>query len=305
MVYLFSLGSAFFYGLAAVMQHREAVAAPSAAHLRIGLLVHLIRRPLWTAGIAADVSGFVLQAIALGQGPLTLVQPLLTGGLFFALIISALWDRRALRAREWGGSFALMVGLSLLLAVGSPTAGNATVASHSWVIAALLCGAGIVVLVLASRRASQVVRPALLAMAAAIAFSASDALVKSAVDVLQAHGVWEVLDGWYLYGLIGIGVVGAVLVQSAFQSGPLTSSLPALSAVEPVASTIVGIILFAETFATSPGAIAAEVIAAALVLLAVWLLGTSPVVTGAYATQPQPDLEPQADPQPQPQPGPE
>lgn len=294
MVYLFSTAAAFFFGLAAVMQHREAVAAPGGTHLRIGLLVHLIRRPLWTAGIVADAAGFVLQAIALGQGPLTLVQPLLTAGLLFALIISAVWDRRGLRSREWAGCLALMLGLSLLLAVGSPTAGNPTVASHRWVIVAVLCGAGILALVLASRRATSLVRPALLAIAAAVSFAASDALVKSAVDVLQAHGLWAVLRGWYVYGLIGIGLLGAVLVQSAFQAGPLTSSLPALTAVEPVASIVVGIILFAETFAATPGAIAGEVVAAAFMLVAIWLLGTSPAVASAYRdpapapSQPQP-----------------
>src|SRR5579872_6859181 len=275
------------------MQHREAVAAPGAHHLRLGLLVHLVRRPLWTAGIVADAAGFVLQATALGRGPLTLVQPLLTGGLFFALVISALWDRRGLSGKEWGGAAALMVGLSLLLVVGSPTAGRSTVAFHRWVIAGGRCGVGVVILVLFSRRTSTVLRPALLALAAAISFAAGDALVKSAVDVLQARGVWEVIDGWYVYGLIGVGLLGTVLVQSAFQAGPLTSSLPALTAVEPIASSIVGIILFAEAFATSPGAIAVEVIAAAMVLVAVWLLGTSPVVTGAYAGQPCPRSEPQ------------
>lgn len=293
MVYLLSVGAAFFYGLAAVMQHREAVAAPSGRHLRLGLLVHLVRRPLWTAGIAADTAGFVLQATALGQGPLTLVQPLLTGGLFFALIISALWDRRALSGKEWAGSGALTVGLGLLLAVGSPTAGRSTVPFNRWVIAGGLSAAGVVVLLATSRRAGRRLRPALLAIGAAISFAASDALVKSAVDVLQAHGFWEVLDGWYVYVLIGVGLLGAVLVQSAFQAGPLNSSLPALTAVEPVASSVIGIILFAETFATAPGAIAVELIAAGLVLAAVWLLGTSPVVTGAY--QPQPEARAQSE----------
>jgi drug/metabolite transporter (DMT)-like permease len=283
MVYLFAVGAAFFYGLAAVMQHREAAAAPHGHNLRIGLLVHLVRRPLWAAGIAADVAGFALQAAALGRGPLTLVQPLLTGGLFFALILSAVWDWRGLSRKEWAGAIALMVGLGLLLAVGAPTAGRAIVPFRRWIVAGGFVGAGVLVLLVASRGAGPRVRPALLAVAAAMTFAASDALTKSAVDLFQAHGLWEVLDGWYLYALIGVALLGTLLVQSAFQSGPLASSLPALTAVEPVASSIVGVILFAETFSTHPIDLAIEVFSIGLALVAVWILGTSPVVTGAYA----------------------
>ena len=59
MVYVLSVVSAFFYGLAAVMQHREAAAAPKDQHMRLGLLVHLVQRPLWAAGIVADLAAFV------------------------------------------------------------------------------------------------------------------------------------------------------------------------------------------------------------------------------------------------------
>jgi drug/metabolite transporter (DMT)-like permease len=289
MVYVFAIAAAFFYGLASVMQHREAVAAPQGHSLRFGLLMHLVRRPLWTAGIAADAAGFVLQAIALGRGPLTLVQPILTAGLLFALVFSALWDRRMLAAKELLAALALMGGLGLLVAVGSPSAGRATVPFHRWIVAGGLVGAGGLVLVLVSRRASVRLKPALLAIAAATTFAASDALIKSTVDVLQAHGIWEVIDGWYVYGLVGVALVGTLLVQSAFQAGPLSSSLPALTAVEPIASSIVGVILFAEALRSDPVAISLEVVAAALALFGIWVLGRSPSVTGA-AREPAPPL---------------
>src|SRR5438105_5191800 len=41
MVYILGVSSAFFYGLASVLQHREASAAPQAQSLRFGLLTHL------------------------------------------------------------------------------------------------------------------------------------------------------------------------------------------------------------------------------------------------------------------------
>ena len=78
MVYVLGVLSAFFYGLASVLQHREASAAPQGQSLRLGLLAHLLKRPMWAAGIAADAAAFVLQGSALSRGPLVLVQPLLT-----------------------------------------------------------------------------------------------------------------------------------------------------------------------------------------------------------------------------------
>ncbi|HEU5002388.1 MAG TPA: DMT family transporter [Actinomycetota bacterium] len=283
MVYVLSVVSAFFYGVAAVMQHREAASAPGEQHMRFGLLVHLVKRPVWAAGIVADVIAFLFQALALGQGPLTLVQPLLTAGLLFALVLAAAWDRRRLTGFELLAALALMTGLTLFLIAASPSPGRATVSFRRWWIAGVLVGVGVAVLVGWARRISGRAarwRPALLGIAASLTFAISDALIKSGIDVLHAHGLVELLDTWYLYALAGLAVLGALLVQSAFQAGPLAMSLPALTAVEPVASSGVGVILFAETLRTSPGALAGELVAAALSLFGIWVLGRSPTVTG-------------------------
>src|SRR5437879_7750313 len=78
-------------------------------------------------------------------------------------------------------------------------------------------------------------------------------------------------------------MVGLLLVQSAFQAGPLRLSLPALTAVEPVASSAVGVILFSEHIRSDPVALAYEALAAALVVFGIWVLGRSPTVTGSQS----------------------
>jgi drug/metabolite transporter (DMT)-like permease len=290
MVYAFSIAAAFFYGLAAVMQHRAAAAAPADESMRLGLLVRLVRKPLWTAGIAADAVAFVLQAAALGRGPLTLVQPLLTVGLLFALVLAALWDRRRPSGREVLAALALIGGLGLLVVFGSPSLGHPTVSFHRWILAGSFVGAGVSVLVLFARRAGSRAKPVLLAVAGALTFAASDALIKSTVSVLGTGGIAEVLDGWYLYALIGVALLGMLLVQSAFQAGRLALSLPALTAVEPIASSSVGVLLFAEHIRTDPAALAAEGLAVCLALFGIWVLGRSPAVVGS------PDAIPEATP---------
>ena len=281
MVYILGVSSAFFYGLASVLQHKEASAAPQAQSLRIGLLTHLLRRPMWAAGIAADAAAFVLQGSALSRGPLVLVQPLLTAGLLFALALSAALERRRIAPREWLACLALIAGLTLLLWAESPAEGQLVVPFHRWIVGGALVAVTSLGMVAWARKTRPArMKPVLLGISAAITFAMTNALLKSAVDVLSTKGILEVLDGWYLYALIGVGMVGLLLVQSAFQAGPLRLSLPALTAVEPVASSAVGVILFSEHIRSDPVAFTYEALAAALVIFGIWVLGRSPTVTG-------------------------
>lgn len=283
MVYLLGVSSAFFYGLASVLQHQEAAAAPQETHMRLGLLTHLVRRPMWAAGIAADAAAFVLQAWALSRGPLVLVQPLLTAGLLFALGIAAVSAWRRITRWEWIGSLALVGGLTVLLAAEAPSEGSLVVPFHRWIAATAMVAVACLLLVGWAHRSGGKQRPVLLAIASGITFAMTNAVLKSAVDELSTRGVVEVLDGWYPYALIVVGLLGLLLVQSAFQSGPLELSLPALTVVEPVASTAVGLVLFRESIRADPGALVFEAVAGAMVVFGVWVLGRSPAVTGSAA----------------------
>jgi drug/metabolite transporter (DMT)-like permease len=286
MVYVLGIASALFYGLAAVMQHRVARSAPTSASLRLGLLAHLIRRPMWSAAIGADVIAFVLHALALGRGPLTLVEPLLTTGLLAALALSALWERHALTRREWTGAVALTVGLAVLLAAGSPAEGRLTVPFHRWIIGGGSAAGAVVILVAWAKRSRPQLKPVLLGLAAAITFAATDSLLKINIDVLQSNGLWEVVTSWYAYALVASAVIGEVLVQSAFQAGRLSLSLPVLTTVEPIASSALGVILFAERLRTGPGDLSLELAAGVLLLFGIWVLATSPTVTGNLPNRP-------------------
>ena len=51
---------------------------------------------------------------------------------------------------------------------------------------------------------------------------------------------------WPLYALVVTGILGAVLTQAAFNAGPLSASQPALLIVDPLASIILGVLIFGE-----------------------------------------------------------
>src|SRR5437764_10166044 len=68
-----ALAAAFMYGSGVALQHREATLMPDAASVHFGLLLRLVRRPMWLLGVGADFVGFTLQAAALSHGALVIV----------------------------------------------------------------------------------------------------------------------------------------------------------------------------------------------------------------------------------------
>jgi drug/metabolite transporter (DMT)-like permease len=70
--------------------------------------------------------------------------------------------------------------------------------------------------------------------------------VKQLTDTLHQHGLAGEFVHWPLYALVVTAILGAVLTQAAFDSGPLSASQPALLIVDPVASIVLGVLIFGE-----------------------------------------------------------
>src|SRR5437868_15320180 len=134
MVVASALGSALLYALAAVAQQRAAVAEPIEYSLRLRLLISLLHRPLWLAGLGCDVAAFLLQFVALDHGSLVLVQPLLVSGLLFALLLGALVSRERLRRSDYVGAALVVVGLSAFLITAQPDRGSADASAKVWLM---------------------------------------------------------------------------------------------------------------------------------------------------------------------------
>src|ERR1700712_872263 len=116
-----ALGSALCFALSSVLQQRGAALAPQNSGAR--LFQHLLCRPIWLAGLVAAIGTFLLPAVALASGELSLVQPLTVSGLLFALPVSVLLEKCKPSAREWGWAAVLILGLTIFLQAAKPTAG--------------------------------------------------------------------------------------------------------------------------------------------------------------------------------------
>ena len=72
--------------------------------MRPALLVHLASARSGCGAIALAIVGWVLQLLALGKAPLTLVQPVLALGLFLLLALGVEAPRRARWGARVGGA---------------------------------------------------------------------------------------------------------------------------------------------------------------------------------------------------------
>jgi drug/metabolite transporter (DMT)-like permease len=285
-----SVLAAMLYAVASVLQHRAAASVSVESSMRFGLLAKLIAKPWWVAGVAADGLAFVLQFIALGHGALVVVQPLLVTGLLFALPLGAWVSGQRIRGPEIRAACLVVVGLAALLLIANPRRGTATLTSARWAL--LFAGTilPVIALVLLARRSAA--RPALLAAAAGWLYGLTAALAKVAAHELDL-GIIHALLSWEVWALIPGGLVGMVLVQSAFQAGPLKASLPTLTVVDPIVSIAIGVLAFNERVGQHPAKIALEVAATGAMFVGVFLLGRSPLVALDDVDAPEPGPAPE------------
>jgi len=293
-VILVSLAAALAFSLAVVLQQHAAFAEPAEHNLRPTLVLRLLRRPLWLAGIAASLVGTFLQLIALWRGSLVTVQPLLVCGLLFALPINAVWmHRRRPGARELLAAVTVCLGLVILLVAADPQRGNGTGTAPGWAIALGSLTVAVAMLVgCALMSHSAAWRAGLLAVAGGLLNGLSAAFIKGVARHME--GSWHrglgtvvlhTLSNWELYAFGATLLLGVLLIQSAFQTGPIRWSLPALTAANPIASVLLGATLLGEHIRS--GVLPAVGAAGGLVLVVagIMALSSSTLITGGAAEQ--------------------
>jgi drug/metabolite transporter (DMT)-like permease len=280
MVVASAIGSALFYALAAVLMQRAAVAAPVDRSLRLGLILHLLRRPLWLSGVACDIGGFLLQFWALDHGSLVLVQPLLVSGLLFALPLGALVSHERMRRQDWTGAVLVVIGLAAFLVVAHPDQGRPDASPRAWAVLVPVILGAVAVMLLAARDAKGSRRAGLLAGAAGTMYGLTAALTKACAHLLD-QGVTRLVASWKPYALLTMGVTGTVVDQSAYQAGPLSWSLPILTVMDPVVSIAIGALVLREGIEIDGAAPFIEAVALIAMTVGVFQLSSSPLVSRA------------------------
>lgn len=278
-VALLALGSTFLFSLSTVLKHHAADRMPADGERGSGIggfIASMVSNPLWLTSLLADVGGLVLQILALSRGAISVVQPMLTMALVFALVMDHISRRTRFSLREIAAALSLVGGLVLFLWASGATVPRGPDAVGLRV-PSIIVGVTVVVLtgiclLVAQRVASPAIKAASLGIAVAAIYACTAALIKTSSKIFSHRGLGQLLLSWQLWTLIVAGAVGMILTQKAFQAGPLAMSLPVIASLDPLFSLAVGRVVYTEKLRGTPQALVGSTIGLAVLLGAVFVL---------------------------------
>jgi drug/metabolite transporter (DMT)-like permease len=268
---VFALAAALSNAVNLMTQHSVSVGAPK-RQKGWRLAVYLVRQPLWLLGGVAAVGSYAFQALALHNGPMSVVQPVLVTELVFVLVLRRVWIHQDVARAAWAALAVVCVALAVFLAAAEPTGGHPTPETAEWLSAGSVFGATIAVLAVAGMVGSPARRAAVFAAAAALTWALEATFLKTATQTLAASGIGGMLMNWPVYAFIAATVTGTLLQQAALHVGPLSVSQPFLVITDPFASIILSIWLFDERFTNSPAKITVAFLAFAVMAAGITVL---------------------------------
>ena len=285
---LSALAAGGCFAAAGVMQQRVAATRPQDESMSLRLLTDLARQPLWLLGIGVAVLSYFFQALALAFGALAVVQPLVITELLFAIPVSARLQQSRLGVREWAGVVAVAGGLAIAIVSADPHGGNPLPSLHGWLLVLPAAGAIAAAAVVGGRMLRGTFRASLFAFAAATTLGTQAALLQATTKVFRG-GVVHGLTSWQPYLMAVFAIGGLLLVQSAYQAGPLAASLPVIDATEPTVAVVIGFAIFDEQVRLTALSLAGTAVGIVVLIIGVVALDTSPLVHALYDRQREPD----------------
>ncbi len=237
------------------------------------IVTALVRTPLWWAGTATAIAGYVFQALALSRGSLVLVQPLLVSSLLFALPISARIAGQSVTRTEWAWAMLLTLGLASFVVVAHPREGHNAPSQQTWLVVAAVLVPLIIACVVLAARTMGARRATFLAVAVGIMFGLTAVLTKLCVHRLSVGSWQDLLQTPAPYLLVLVSIVATVLQQSALHAGALQTSVPTMLVLEPVLAVLLGTVVLGEQLTAHGVGLLALLIAVAAMAAATVALG--------------------------------
>src|SRR5690348_4209327 len=134
-----AVAAAAFYGTGPIAQGVAARRTSAGKGIR-ALLLRLVREPIWLAGVACELGGFVLEATAFGIAPAALIAPILAiDSLVFVILAWAVFGGTPTK-QGIGGALTLAVGVALLALAFSSHAEIGDAADNSTQLSFLAAG---------------------------------------------------------------------------------------------------------------------------------------------------------------------
>lgn len=281
-VYLGAVLAAMLNASSSVLQ-RWSTEKPAANRLFSRRFIYaIIQNRLFIFGFILQVLAFLFQAIALKNGPLIVVEPIMTCDLIFLLLLIRIKLHIHIKIRDWLAVVAIIGGLTGLFLATNPTTGNLNYHATPWIILVAVVAPIIVGLSLIIRQIrSSIVRAVLASVGAAIAFAMTAAFTKLSLNLLTHYGVVSMLTSWPIFALIISGIISLYLMVNAYGSGPLAVSQPIMEVLEPTIAVIIGILIFGNSYKSSSGTVVIGIICALILTGGIIGLGTSSTIHDA------------------------
>lgn len=274
---LAALASAFCFALGAALQHREAIAVNSGGVADPRLIWKLCHRPLWLVGTLADLGSMALHIFALSMGTLALVQPLGVTGILWAIPLAAILRRQAVRRTDVLAAVAVAIGLFALLKSLPTRPGHHL--PPTWAILGVAAAIFVFAAVMTAIAHFAPGRPRaiLLAAAAGTSFGLTAVLIRTLM-VLIRHGgtVGQFVSASVATSVLGL--VGYLLLQTAYRSGHFAGSLATTTVLNPVVAVLGGGLLLHEGLPAGWKHLTVIGVAAAVVCCGIAQLVRSPAV---------------------------
>lgn len=252
----FALGSAFMAALSTSVQHQVAGAAPKDVGGTWKLLWHLLHRPWWIVGQLFGFCGFLFHALALFNGPIALVQPIIITGIVFAVMVRAAIAREWPEPRETAIVALTASALVVFLMASNPSEGAGRPEGPVFLL--LVAGsavAGLAVFGLAKLLPQGREQGFLMGAGAGFVFGLVAVLLKAAEQEQAEGGIAQMVTTWPLYATFAAGLTGVALNQAAYRVSRISASMPVLNVVNILLGLAFGYLVFMETPRTTPVAL--------------------------------------------------
>jgi drug/metabolite transporter (DMT)-like permease len=246
---ILALVAALFFALAATLQQKGALDMGGISLGSPGSLVQLVKQKWWLAGTVALLCGYAFQAVALANGRLAVIQPLLVTTIVFALPLGYFLTNQSVGRREILGAAVVVLGLAIFTVVGQAADGNDNAPANEWAVAVVFFSAIAVALYVLGGRGTVVRKAALYGASAGVLFGLSAALCKPTVEIFGADGAAAVLESWELYAFAIAGVIAFVVQQLSLATGKLAASVATVSVCNPLVGIVIGTLLLDERLA--------------------------------------------------------